>query len=43
VQYLVVDDEISPQWRERMTRAGVELLIANKNDDGQRRASEAAK
>jgi DeoR family fructose operon transcriptional repressor len=43
VQYLVVDDEISPQWRERMSSAGVELVIANKNDDGQRGASEATK
>jgi DeoR/GlpR family transcriptional regulator of sugar metabolism len=43
VQYLVVDDEISPQWRERMSSAGVELVIANKNDDGQRGAIEATK
>jgi hypothetical protein len=43
VQYLVVDEEISTEWRGRLTNAGVELVIAYKNDDGQRGASEAAK
>ena len=28
VDYLVVDDQLDPQWRERVTAAGVNLRIA---------------
>jgi DeoR/GlpR family transcriptional regulator of sugar metabolism len=30
VQYLVVDDEISTEWRKRISASGVNLLIAEK-------------
>ena len=43
VQYLVVDDEINMQWRERVTSAGVKLLIAEKDEHESRGASAAAK
>jgi DeoR family fructose operon transcriptional repressor len=43
VQYLVVDDEISSQWRDRVTSAGVELLVARKEDDESRGENAAAK
>ena len=26
---LVVDDQLSPEWRERITSAGVKLILAN--------------
>jgi len=28
VNYLVVDSQIDPQWREKVLAAGVELLVA---------------
>jgi DeoR family transcriptional regulator, fructose operon transcriptional repressor len=30
VQYLVVDDDISSDWQQRVQTAGVKLMIANK-------------
>ena len=43
VQFLVVDDEISTQWRERVSAAGVKLFVATKVSDETRGASAAAK